>query len=147
MMNAPKPLCRHCHSDAEVKLRRQLMQNGTALVSWYCLACERWAEYGGNWIAHDKVAEILRPYGKTIAELPVVKDERIPCAICGRLGAEWHHWTPQSLLVVHPEFAPYAARWYEHGILLCKYDHDLWHDLVTPWMPGRGNSRRKPDDY
>ena len=29
---------------------------------------------------------------------------------------------------------------------LCKYHHDLWHDLVTPWMPRRGNSRRKDNE-
>jgi len=94
-------------------------------------------------LAHDTVTSILAQYRASIDALPIVADYRERCTVCGQPGAEYNHWMPQMLATL-PEVRKEWKAWNGLGANLCKYHHDLWHDLVTPWMPGRGNSRRQP---
>ena len=137
-----KPACRQCGKTQRVRVRRIINAGGGAMFAWRCLECNTWAENPLRYLSHTAMTEIAAAIGKTLDDIPIQDDYRQSCVICGgRDGAENHHWMPQALND-HPEVAPQWAAWEQFGALLCKYHHDLWHDLVTPWMPGRGNSRK-----
>lgn len=135
-----KPACHECGSPANVKLRRVINAGGAILVAWRCEDCATWTPSPAKWLRHDEVKRIIGDRF-TLDNIPIQEDYRIPCAVCGAMGAQYHHFLPQTLSE-HPEVHPDWPAWDRHGANLCQYHHDLWHDLVTPWMPGRGNSRK-----
>jgi hypothetical protein len=135
-----KPACHNCGTSDNVLLRRIINAGGASMVAWRCTGCQTWTPSPAQWIKHETVKAIIG--GRhTIDNIPIYEDYRIPCAICGAMGAQYHHWFPQ-VFKDHAEVSPEWGAWAGHGIELCQYHHDLWHDLVTPWMPGRGNSRQ-----
>jgi hypothetical protein len=137
------PVCRHCGSDKQVKLRRRINGNGSTAVIWFCLACNKGAEMNEPAIAHDKVRKFLAEYGKTIDDLKSVTDyttQSQPCVICGAPDTEFNHWLPQ-MFAEQPEIKPEWDVWANVGAPLCRHHHALWHRIVTPYMPGIGQSR------
>lgn len=94
-------------------------------------------------IAHDKVNKFLAEYGKTIDDLQPITDyttQSQPCVICGAPDTEFNHWLPQ-MFAERPEIKPEWDTWANVGAPLCRHHHALWHRIVTPYMPGIGQSR------
>jgi len=135
-----KPPCYKCAQPGNVFLRRVLNAGGATMIAWRCLECNCWAANPVAWIKHDTVKQIIGPT-RSIDEIPVFEDYRIMCDICGKPGAQLHHFFPQTF-ARHAEVFSDWPQWCRFHANLCQYHHDLWHDLVTPWMPGRGNSRK-----
>lgn len=124
-----RPACQRCRG-SNVKLRRQIIVNGTSQLGWWCLNCERWAERPIRWLSHEQLTVELGRYRATIEDVPIIKDEseERPCIICGAPG-EYHHWAPQAL---SGAFGHEWVRW--PGAWLCMYHHRLWHRVVTPML-------------
>jgi hypothetical protein len=132
------PECNKCSKKNNVKLRRNVISNGDNQVFWYCTGCKCYAEKPARWLHHALVNELIAKHGATIANIPILSDYRDPqqpCAICGEYGTEYNHWMPQ-MLAEREDVAPEWPRWADMGAYLCRKHHILWHDLVTPWMPG-----------
>lgn len=139
-----RPTCFRCQAaDKRIVLRRNVTANGVSQIYWWCLECEQPAENASGWLPHVAVRAYLAQWGKSIDDIPIIADYRAgyPCVICGNTATEYHHYLPR-MIAEHPEIKPQWPAWDAQGAYLCKYHHDLWHDLVTPDMPGRGNSRR-----
>lgn len=135
-----KPPCYNCGKTDNVLLRRVINTGGAVMVAWRCTACQTWALYPVQWIKHEAVKQIIG--GKhSIDDIPIYEDYRTPCDVCGKMGAQLHHFFPQTF-ARHAEVFNDWPQWCKFSANLCQYHHDLWHDLVTPWMPGRGNSRK-----
>lgn len=116
--------CQTCGGTRYVKLVRNIAANGTSQVYWLC---ETHNGAAGQFIAHDMV----KSAGINIDDLPVVENYsgREPCAVCGSMETELHHWLPRHL---SPDKADEYPKSY-----LCHYHHMLWHELVTPDMNRR----------
>jgi hypothetical protein len=139
-----RPPCRHCKTDKHVKLRRRINGNGSTAVIWYCIACNKGAEINEPPIKHEQVKALLAEYGKTINDLPTITDYTIdspPCIICGARDTEFNHWLPQ-MFAEAPDIAPEWDAWANVGAPLCRHHHAIWHRIVTPYMPGIGQSRK-----
>lgn len=122
-----RPTCAHCGS-TNIKLRRQIIANGTSQVAWRCLECNRWAESPARWLKHVEVEALLDPYNVTLGELAIVADYRDAqaCVVCGEPG-ELHHWAPQAYA------DQFGDEWYLYPMApLCPRHHRLWHEIVTP---------------
>jgi hypothetical protein len=119
--------CAHCGGH-DVRLRRLRNGNASEHIAFYCLDCERWAEYPIRWLKRSELEERLAKQGTRIDQIPLLDDysDRQPCIICGAPG-EWHHWAPQSM---SENFAPDWFKW--PGAYLCREHHMLWHHVVTP---------------
>lgn len=137
-------ICHHC-KNPNVKLRRVLARNGVSMVAWYCLRCQHWAAKPHRWIPKAAIEQMLsdwnrrKPYRVTLEMIPLLSDYRAECEACGASGAEWHHWFPTSLRATltglgHSEEDLY--RWEHFQALLCPICHRLWHEAVTPYLPG-----------
>lgn len=134
-MTDDRPPCQKCQRVTTVKLRRQIMHSGGTQIFWHCISCNRSAD--SKFISKQKACRILRPFGKTIEDLPIENDYReggAECEVCGAFGAEYHHWLPQCFAEQVPNHSAWPASF------LCKPCHDIWHELVTPYLPGRGHS-------
>lgn len=135
-----RPPCHQCGNTDDVLLRRVLNAGGAAMIAWRCTGCDCWALSPVSWLKHETVRKIIG-CNHNIDHIPIIEDYRLQCDVCGKYGAQLHHFMPQSL-ANHGEVAPSWYRWCTFSANLCQYHHDLWHDLVTPWMSGRGNSRK-----
>lgn len=134
-----KPVCPVCGKADQVLLRRTISAGGANMIAWRCTACQT-APNPGEWLKHDTVRKIIGSR-YTLDDIPIWEDYRASCAICGQLGAQVHHFFPQ-MFSSHEEVKPAWGQWSTYTADLCQYHHDLWHDLVTPWMHGRGTSRK-----
>lgn len=134
-----RPTCCKCGSSGHVLLRSVLNAGGARMIAWRCTACNCWAQQPVAWLKHDLVKASIGRH--SIDEIPAVEDYRIVCDICGKPGAQLHHFFPQAF-ARHDEVSSDWPSWCRYCANLCDYHHNLWHDLVTPWMPGRGNSRQ-----
>ncbi len=134
---AAQPICKRCNSSDNVKLRKQYAVNGAEQFTWYCTACNRIADNQTPFVKKEKVQAWVQA-GKlpSLECVPVANDYRnnAVCEVCGQPGGEYHHWLPQCF---HDD-VPDAGRW--PGAMLCKSCHDLWHETVTPFLPGRGKT-------
>lgn len=138
-----KPQCQYCHNTEPVKLRKRINGNGSYAVFWYCTACERSAQQNRPSIKHELVSAYLGQWHRTISDVPVLEDytqDTEPCVICGAQDTEFNHWLPQ-MFAERPEIAPEWDTWANVGAPLCRHHHALWHRIVTPYMPGIGQSR------
>lgn len=128
--------CKYCRQARQVRLVRNITGSGSSQVYWQCKTCRRNAYGGGQYIDHKPIIA----FGKPIENIPVIEDYRVEkCAVCGALGAEYHHWAPRHL------FGDDADKW--PGAYLCKQHHDLWHRLVTPLMSRAKARVRQQTDY
>ena len=116
--------CNKCARPRNVRLVRNIAGNGTSQVYWYCTFHSGAA---GQFIQHEKIKE----QGIDIDRLPIIENysEYFQCAVCGKLGAELHHWAPKHLFGDDAEAYPQSY--------LCHHHHMRWHDLVTPDMNRR----------
>ena len=113
-------------------LRANIIGNGTRQYFWWCKRCKRITPQA-TYLKHDDVKAVCAHFGKDISEIPVLnnyaKDNRIRCAVCGAVGAEYHHWAPQSM---REAFGLEWPQW--PTAYLCKAHHDQWHKIVTPQL-------------
>ncbi len=139
LQNAEPRPCDYC-GDERVLLRRTISGSGIAMYFWLCAECQGHARRQNQWISHEVIGEWVRRGRLESPEaVPIFTDyaSTRTCTVCGRTGAEYHHWAPRSMAA---EFGDDWALW--PGDYLCKAHHDLWHEVVTPDMPGRGNQER-----
>lgn len=137
--------CDHCEG-GNTRIRCQIIANGLRQFGWYCLDCQRWAEKPIRWLAHTWVEAVCQRHGKTSADIPAIADfsNENNCIICGQPG-EMHHWAPQAL---KNHFGEDYWRW--PMAALCVLHHRLWHNAVTPHIPGFGgptNGELSPDPH
>lgn len=131
--NARRP-CEYCQAAIElITLQRVIMSSGHIHVAWICTACGRYARKSKQFIAHA-VIEVWEQYGKIPPrdELPIFADNRLPevrCFVCGQLEAQLHHFAPKALT----KYLGDAELWPKE--YLCDEHHQLWHSVLTPWMP------------
>lgn len=128
------PICSYCNGN-NVKLRRQIAANSRVDFMWYCLTCDRPAVKGKPFLAKSQI-EAWQQSGKlkNIDAVPIVNDYSVSivCEVCGKNGAELNHWLPQAFSGMVDNFLDWPTGY------LCKGCHDIWHELVTPYLPGRG---------
>ena len=103
------------------------------MVAWLCMNCGAWASKPHKWLRLIGVERLLASHGKQISDIPILTDHRLPCELCGALGAEWHHWLPQAIW----RRLALGDVWLDVGAYLCKAHHDEWHEAVTWYLPGR----------
>jgi hypothetical protein len=118
-------------------LGQVILRDGRHSFCWKCEFCQHLFPDGSAlWIARSK---ILTRVADPEKELPVFKDylteDGRVCEVCGKKGAQEHHWAPRHL------FGNKAWDW-PTGFL-CAECHRRWHDVVTPNMSrkekGNGN--------
>lgn len=125
MPNPDRPKCYRC--DKPAMLRRNLTSNGADQFGWYCVECEAWAVLNRPFISKWQAENIVRAFGKTLADLPSVgTDGNEPCRICGSKHTEVHHFAPQEYA---DKFDNWSA-WAEITAPLCPKHHSQWHELV-----------------
>lgn len=132
---AKRPRCERCNHIKPVVLRRNVASNGVNQFFWWCSNCEKPAIKGSKLIGHEVINHwinggLLRA---TVDDIPVVNDYSTKqfCEVCGVQGAEVHHFAPQALADL------FGDNWYLWPVAyLCKPHHDLWHSVVTFYMPG-----------
>lgn len=119
-------LCSKCKVNTNFLLHMQLMESGAKHFLWVCQTCNTRNPGGGpHFIAGDLIRSKLSE--NQIESLPVIMpDMSIRCAVCGKRGAELHHWGPRGI------FGDDAGNWPKD--YLCKEHHDLWHLKVTPQL-------------
>jgi len=130
-----RPPCRKCSEIKPVKLRRQFAGNGAMQIFWFCTVCG--CNATSSFIKRSDAAMLLIQYGAGIEDIEVLADyrhESPKCIVCGDIGTEYHHWLPQAFM----ERVDNHGAW--PGDHLCKKHHDQWHELVTPYLPGRGRT-------
>jgi hypothetical protein len=135
-------VCKRCSKSDKVLLRRQIAANGSTQWFYYCAACEQYAE-PGHWLPAAMVIDALTQRGHVVDDVPILHNYTTgsqPCAVCGNQDTEYNHWLPQ-MLADKPDVRDEWAAWSQQGAYLCRRHHNLWHNLVTPWMPGRGVTR------
>jgi hypothetical protein len=128
-----RPFCCARRGNEFIVLRRFVIANGDVQIRWFCTECQRDAEIPTRHLKHMDVAQYLKRWNKTLADIPVVADysNRQPCIICGGPG-EYHHWAPQALA------AEFGDDWTKWPIApLCRNHHMLWHHILTPYLNGR----------
>ena len=68
-------------------------------------------------------------------DIPLLADYRVGrCEVCGDLGVEEHHWLPQCFSNLVGNFHEWPTG------LLCPGCHEIWHEIVTHYMSGRGTT-------
>ena len=112
-------------NNVQAELMRNITANGTSQIFWYCPDCKKHCTKQIKYIDHKKVTGWN---GTKIEDIPTLKDYRhsdTKCAVlgCNRLDVELHHFAPKHL------FGEQIAELWPQAYL-CKYHHDLWHNLV-----------------
>ena len=130
MARLKAPQCSSC-SGSNIKIRRQIAKNGSEQFGWYCLTCEWWAENPTKWLLRDKVKELAAYHKTTLGDVETIVDysSGITCRVCGKQGAEDHHWAPKAL---REQFGDDWALWERIQDPLCIQHHLQWHSIVTP---------------
>lgn len=131
------PTCCHCNDSRSVRLRRQIESNGRTDFLWYCLSCGRRALRDQPFLSQT-IVKSWHQAGKikNLEDIPLLKDMRgdYQCEVCGANEAEEHHWLPRAFTDLVPNHDAWPTS------MLCKTCHDVWHEIVTPYLPGRGRS-------
>lgn len=137
-----RPICRKCNQDKFVKLRYDIKKNGEKQFYWWCTQCECSAIWGKSFIRYQVIRQWFSS-GRLKSDFWVsglnfdYTKKSEPCAVCGKLGTEWHHWAPRAL---QADFGNYEewAKW--PTTFLCKEHHQLWHKIVTPHLKSSGRT-------
>lgn len=124
-------------SGCELRLRALVARNG---VRQYAIFCTN-TMHRGSFMPKRIAQSIAEPYGLTVEDIPVMRDNRAgccdgsgcvncapsPCEHCGStMRVELHHWAPYHLFDEDADNWPTA--W------LCRTCHQQWHRIVTPNM-------------
>ena len=137
MASVPQnPLCNRCQQ--RTLMHFSITADGTRQYRWYCEKCDRcWSpdNNSGYFIPHKVVESLLSKLSDaqriSFDNERCLADYRVECAICGALGAQNHHFAPQSLRQYFgDDFEKYPQ------VFLCDYHHRLWHEVVTWYLPG-----------
>lgn len=129
--------CHYCGKD-KVVLRRNITASGYSQYFWWCLDCDSHARKQSIFIGHLVVQDWFKRGrlngAKSLDDIPIINNyaDDCRCVVCKKPGAEYNHWAPQSLAEY---FGDDWAAW--PGGYLCRFHHQLWHDIVTYYMPGR----------
>lgn len=126
--------CERCGDIDSLEIRRNIISSGVSQYFWYCTYCNDRAAKGGRNIPHD-IVRLWYSKGKIttdLDEVPVLNDYRgDTCIICGKTGVQYHHFAPQAFIDL---FGEDWINW--PGAYLCIPHHNLWHSIVTWYMPG-----------
>lgn len=104
--------CNYCEEVGRFSVGKFLDPSGQIKYPWYCTAC-----YKRTVLFEPKHEHLVYTAVFDTAELN-------QCEVCGKDGAEGHHWAPRKL------FGNECERW-PMGFL-CQYCHARWHQIVTP---------------
>lgn len=117
---APAPVkCSRCQSSSNVLISKIVFANKSEHAIYWCYRCDRGAQGNGFYLPNHKF---------DMLKLPIARDyslESEHCIVCGKQGAEYHHWAPRHLFED-------AEQW--PGDYLCPEHHKEWHAIVTPEM-------------
>lgn len=141
MIEKPKK-CERCGAKNTAKIRRIVIANGASQYRWYCSACGKTIHTAIKNLKKKDVEWLLKPFIesgkiKSLDDITIVRDNRnesTQCVVCGSMSGEYHHWLPQCFRDIVPNFDDWPAS------QLCKPCHDFWHEIVTPYLNGRGKS-------
>lgn len=118
--------CKHCQHDTYQEIQRKICQDNHECIGWRCGVCQRWVDddSGKKWISKGKlISQGIDPKTLPVGETCSFE----PCARCGSLGAQIHHWAPKFLFGVD-----HAEDWPKD--YLCDGCHREWHSIITPNM-------------
>lgn len=124
------PSCHRCRIPDGVLLKYQITADGKYQYFWYCSRCECITPRG-CFVSHEVINQFNLPAEFYIKGLLRNYQVNIYCDICGALGAQLHHFAPQSMSEM---FGENYHKW--PTINLCVDCHRLWHVIVTPYLPG-----------
>ena len=117
--------CRYC-GRTTFEYCKVVMGSGKIHIARRCRLCKSQI---GQWVSK----KLLK--GIDLDTLPLLADYRLnnePCAVCGVLGTELHHWAPKELFP--DDFEKWPQSW------LCPTHHQEWHNRIT--IPFRTLKRR-----
>lgn len=124
------PSCHRCLNPDGILLKYQITANGKYQYFWYCSRCECITPRG-TFLKHCEIEQLNLPAEFYVRALLNNYKVDVYCAICGAVGAEVHHFAPQSLQTY------FGDNWHKWPTInLCCTCHRLWHIAVTPWLPG-----------
>lgn len=119
--------CPKCKQKHTWKLGKRIVSNGSTQYPFFCGQCG----YITTHYAKKAIAEKMTP-----PPLELTQAREMPeCVVCGKIGAEYHHWAPRYI------FGGDCENWPKS--YLCVECHLKWHSLVTPDM---SISRRKNEN-
>lgn len=149
MNTQTRPDCRKCNQNESVRLRYDIKRNGDKQFYWWCTRCKCSAIMGKSFIPHRVIRQWLES-GRLNPDFWIQglrKDYAKagePCAVCGKLGTEWHHWAPRALKDHFGDNKEWE-KW--PTAFLCKEHHRMWHDIVTPYINGYGATGNSEEEY
>ncbi len=126
-------MCQH----KQVELGKTIMSSGKYHVWYRCRICEKNVTLPGPYIS--KKSLVLA--NLNFDNLPTFIDYRLnnpPCAVCGAVGTELHHFAPKEL------FPDTFNEW--PTAYLCDPHHREWHNKITIPLRTLRNKERKTND-
>jgi hypothetical protein len=119
--------CDRC-GGPEGRIVRYILASGAIQLRWRCSSCSR-IQLGS-----------LPHAGHDLESYPIAKDNRgstPPCARCGTIGNEFHHWAPSAL---------FEDSWEWPTAYLCQDCHRRWRQVTrTNGSPEGGRVAPDPD--
>ena len=109
-------ICRYC-GRVPFEYCKVIMSSSEIHITRRCHWCKSQI---GQWVSK----KLLN--GIDLDTLPILADYQLnnePCAVCGALGTELHHWAPKELFPDDYEKWPKAY--------LCPKHHQEWHIRIT----------------
>lgn len=122
--------CKNCGTVTHWILYRYIRQDESHAYYWACSKCNRQNPDQSRqiWIPNELVESRLD--ADTLEALPMRRYSMCQrCAVCGKRGAQLHHWSPRAIFG-RDEAEQWPQDW------LCKEHHDEWHIKVTPQLKG-----------
>lgn len=112
--------CSECVVETSVELNKTIAANGATAISARCFACGADIRGKGKWISQKIIPQAVL---KKLLVLNDYRGDNPPCAVCGTVGTELHHWAPRELFPDTCEDWPKSY--------LCDTHHKEWHNKVT----------------
>lgn len=120
--------CSHCGTSCLIA--KDKAANGSTQVFWWCVHCNNYADPRSPFIPHGFVKVNLKIDIDTLPTIERFPNNPLPvCVVCGKSGAELHHFAPKHIFDGESENWPTAY--------LCDKHHREWHTKVTPDMRKR----------
>ena len=104
-----RPVCPKCGSQ-DYGIAKFIAPSGQVKYPWYCRGCGR----------RTTLYEPAHPH--LVFEVVMDDSEENACEVCGKLGAEVHHWMPRYLAGDDCEKWPIGY--------LCQSCHAHWHQVI-----------------